>query len=136
MILPYTTKPSHVANKVVLNMIKRGSMPAGQRRIIDRVFKMEKKEWRQITTAQKLQIIQTDFLFGLQNIVKLKGTLLDCWGRPHPTLNTSKKLGHFIGKKCDKSFSCLAEKFNKIDVINLLISLYLEVLGLTSQYSQ
>ncbi|KRZ90686.1 hypothetical protein T08_7450 [Trichinella sp. T8] len=27
-----------------------------------------------------------DFLFGLQNIVKLKGTLLDCWGRPHPTL--------------------------------------------------
>ncbi|KRZ56319.1 hypothetical protein T02_2513 [Trichinella nativa] len=27
MILPYTTKPSHVANKVVLNMIKRGSMP-------------------------------------------------------------------------------------------------------------
>ncbi|KRZ82667.1 hypothetical protein T08_8061 [Trichinella sp. T8] len=34
MILPYTTKPSHVANKVVLNMIKRGSMPAGQRRII------------------------------------------------------------------------------------------------------
>ncbi|KRX64541.1 hypothetical protein T12_13143 [Trichinella patagoniensis] len=24
MILPYTTKPSHVANKVVLNMIKRG----------------------------------------------------------------------------------------------------------------
>ncbi|KRY22424.1 hypothetical protein T12_9939 [Trichinella patagoniensis] len=70
MILPYTTKPSHVANKVVLNMIKRGSMPAGQRRImfvvvcarwrwLDRVFKMEKKEWRQITTAQKLQIIQT-----------------------------------------------------------------------------
>ncbi|KRY10269.1 Major centromere autoantigen B [Trichinella patagoniensis] len=70
MILPYTTKPSHVANKVVLNMIKRGSMPAGQRRFmfvvvcarwrwLDRVFKMEKKEWRQITTAQKLQIIQT-----------------------------------------------------------------------------
>ncbi|KRX40034.1 hypothetical protein T05_8586 [Trichinella murrelli] len=25
MILPYTTKPSHVANKVVLNMIKRGN---------------------------------------------------------------------------------------------------------------
>ncbi|KRY23325.1 hypothetical protein T12_5844 [Trichinella patagoniensis] len=70
MILPYTTKPSHVANKVVLNMIKRGSMPAGQRRFmfvvvcarwrwLDRVFKMEKKEWRQITTSQKLQIIQT-----------------------------------------------------------------------------
>ncbi|KRY25457.1 hypothetical protein T03_10211 [Trichinella britovi] len=70
MILPYTTKPSHVANKVVLNMIKRGSMPVGQRRFmfvvvcprwrwLDRVFKMEKKEWRQITTAQKLQIIQT-----------------------------------------------------------------------------
>ncbi|KRZ20228.1 hypothetical protein T4B_12587 [Trichinella pseudospiralis] len=34
MILPYTTKPLHVANKVVLNMIKRGSMPAGQRRFI------------------------------------------------------------------------------------------------------
>ncbi|KRX64835.1 hypothetical protein T09_429 [Trichinella sp. T9] len=34
MILPYTTKPSHVANKVVLNMIKRGSMPAGQRRFM------------------------------------------------------------------------------------------------------
>ncbi|KRX39542.1 hypothetical protein T05_7316 [Trichinella murrelli] len=34
------------------------------------------------------------------------------------------------------SISCLAEKFNKIDVINLLISLYLEVLGLTSQCSQ
>ncbi|KRX86388.1 hypothetical protein T4E_3294 [Trichinella pseudospiralis] len=33
MILPYTTKPLHVANKVVLNMIKRGSMPAGQRRL-------------------------------------------------------------------------------------------------------
>ncbi|KRX35090.1 hypothetical protein T09_12821 [Trichinella sp. T9] len=45
-------------------------MPAGQRRImfvvvcarwrwLDRVFKMEKKEWRQITTSHKLQIIQT-----------------------------------------------------------------------------
>ncbi|KRX75423.1 hypothetical protein T02_2667 [Trichinella nativa] len=30
----------------------------------------------------------------------------------------------------------LAEKFNKIDVINLLISFYLEVLGLTSKCSQ
>ncbi|KRZ84118.1 hypothetical protein T08_12959 [Trichinella sp. T8] len=135
-----------------------------------------------------------DFLFGLQNIVNLKGTLLDCWGRPHPTLekhiykagNSSKNSVHdsinpFIGKECDtffffsscglsfvqfvkqfveqakfvkqiallyrarysahfdtklSSISCLAEKFNKIDVINLLISLYLEVLGLTSQCSQ
>ncbi|KRY04222.1 hypothetical protein T12_5426, partial [Trichinella patagoniensis] len=80
MILPYTTKPSHVANKVVLNMIKRGlqasvalclllfvlggagcSKFTSKLSIVpnDRVFKMEKKEWRQITTAQKLQIIQT-----------------------------------------------------------------------------
>ncbi|KRX33410.1 hypothetical protein T05_976 [Trichinella murrelli] len=41
-------------------------MPAGQRRFMfvvvcasDRVFQMEKKEWRQITTSHKLQIIQT-----------------------------------------------------------------------------
>ncbi|KRY94710.1 hypothetical protein T11_3795 [Trichinella zimbabwensis] len=44
-------------------------MPPGHRRFTFvvvcarwrwRAFKMEKKEWRQITTAQKLQIIQTD----------------------------------------------------------------------------
>ncbi|KRY27625.1 hypothetical protein T01_15497 [Trichinella spiralis] len=27
-----------------------------------------------------------EFLFRLQNIVKLKGTLLDCWGVAHPSL--------------------------------------------------
>ncbi|KRX19907.1 hypothetical protein T07_5151 [Trichinella nelsoni] len=27
-----------------------------------------------------------EFLFGLQNIVNLKGTLVDCWGVAHPTL--------------------------------------------------
>ncbi|KRX71505.1 hypothetical protein T06_9587 [Trichinella sp. T6] len=31
------------------------------------------------------------FLFGLQNIVKSKYTLLDCWGRPHPTLEKHVK---------------------------------------------
>ncbi|KRX77057.1 hypothetical protein T06_5680 [Trichinella sp. T6] len=107
-----------------------------------------------------------EFLFGLQNIVKSKYTLLDCWGGPHPTLEKrlkswESKNSPFIGKKCDKLFvkkssffnlsrarysahfdtklssiSPLAEKFNKIDVINLLIFLYLEVLGLTSQCSQ
>ncbi|KRY56220.1 hypothetical protein T03_7213 [Trichinella britovi] len=52
---------------------------------------------------------------------KVKIYVVDCWGGPHPTL---------------EKHSLLAEKFNKIDVINLLISLYLEVLGLTSKCSQ
>ncbi|KRY53010.1 hypothetical protein T03_3958 [Trichinella britovi] len=72
------------------------------------------------------------------------GTLLDCWGRPHPTLekrvykagnlSRARYSAHFDTKL--SSISLLAEKFNKIDVINLLIFLYWEVLGLTSQCSQ
>ncbi|KRY44195.1 Brix domain-containing protein F44G4.1, partial [Trichinella britovi] len=31
-------------------------------------------------------MFEKKFLFGLQNIVKSKYTLLDCWGGPHPTL--------------------------------------------------
>ncbi|KRZ67220.1 hypothetical protein T10_1299 [Trichinella papuae] len=38
------------------------------------------------------------FLFGLQNIAKLKGTLLDCWGGSHPSLEKHP----FIGKKSKK----------------------------------
>ncbi|KRX40775.1 hypothetical protein T05_9696 [Trichinella murrelli] len=53
------------------------------------------------------------------------GTLLDCWGRPHPTLekhvykagNSSKNSVHdgikpFIGKKCDKIFVKKSSFFN------------------------
>ncbi|KRY45504.1 hypothetical protein T03_6532 [Trichinella britovi] len=111
--------------------------------------------------------VDLEFLFGLQNIVKSKYTLLDCWGGPHPTLENrvSKNSVHdgikffsscglsfvkFVKQITDlsrarysahfdtklSSISLLAEKFNKIDVINLLIFLYLEVLGLTSQCSQ
>ncbi|KRX69097.1 hypothetical protein T06_9535 [Trichinella sp. T6] len=75
---------------------------------------------------------------------------MDCWGffvrfTEHRKVKSSKNsvrngIKHCIGKKCDKIFvkksSFFTEKFNKIDVINLLISLYLEVLGLTSQCSQ
>ncbi|KRX76110.1 hypothetical protein T06_14992 [Trichinella sp. T6] len=44
-----------------------------------------------------------EFLFGLQNIVKSKYTLLDCWGGPYPLeKNTSKKLGFF--SSCGLSF--------------------------------
>ncbi|KRX83558.1 hypothetical protein T06_14854, partial [Trichinella sp. T6] len=69
-------------------------------------------------------------LFGLQNIVKLKGTLLDCWGRPHPTLekhvykagNSSKNSVHDSIKffsSCGLSFV----KFVK-QITNLSIARY------------
>ncbi|KRX56809.1 hypothetical protein T09_11635 [Trichinella sp. T9] len=75
--------------------------------------------------------------------------LMDCWGGAHPTLekhcgvnfvkvvkqitdlSRARYSAHFDIKL--SSISLIAEKFNKIDVINLLIFLYLEVLGLTSQ---
>ncbi|KRX35390.1 hypothetical protein T05_585 [Trichinella murrelli] len=83
--------------------------------------------------------------------------LMDCWGGAHPILE--KHLKEFIFSWCGVNFvkfvkqitdlsrarysahfdtklssiSLIAEKFNKIDVISLLIFLYLEVLGLTSQ---
>ncbi|KRY21716.1 hypothetical protein T12_13136 [Trichinella patagoniensis] len=49
-------------------------------------------------------------------------------------LNRARYSAHFDTKL--SSISLLAGKFNKIDVINLFIFLYLEVLGLTSQCSQ
>ncbi|KRY28628.1 hypothetical protein T01_16120 [Trichinella spiralis] len=45
-------------------------------------------------------------------------------------LSRARYSAHFDTKL--SSISLLAEKFNKIDVINLLTFLYLEVLGLTS----
>ncbi|KRY05044.1 hypothetical protein T12_12509 [Trichinella patagoniensis] len=52
-----------------------------------------------------------EFLFGLQNIVKLKCTLLDCWDSSKNSVHDNIKVfpiaiifKHCIGKKCDKIF--------------------------------
>ncbi|KRX53670.1 hypothetical protein T09_9419 [Trichinella sp. T9] len=70
-----------------------------------------------------------EFLFGLQNIVNFVKFV-----KQITDLSTARYSAHFDIKL--SSISLLAEKFNKIDVIKLLIFLYWEVLGLTSQCSQ
>ncbi|KRX79391.1 hypothetical protein T06_7649 [Trichinella sp. T6] len=49
-----------------------------------------------------------EFLFGLQNIVNSKYTLLDCWGGPHPTLKKRVKSWNSINSLHDgiKFFLC------------------------------
>ncbi|KRX84590.1 hypothetical protein T06_9259 [Trichinella sp. T6] len=87
----------------------------------------------------------TDFI---KNPFQMKNSsspnpLTDCWGffvrftehRKVKSLLLAKNATKFSLK--NRHFlSCLAKKFNKIDVINLLINLHWEVLGLTSQCSQ
>ncbi|KRY15815.1 hypothetical protein T12_15903 [Trichinella patagoniensis] len=88
-----------------------------------------------------------EFLFGLQNIVNSKNAVHDginffssCglsfvkFVKQITDLSRARYSAHFDTKL--SSISPLAEKFNKTDVINLLIFLYWEVLGLTSQCSQ
>ncbi|XP_003366107.1 conserved hypothetical protein [Trichinella spiralis] len=84
-----------------------------------------------------------EFLFGLQNIVNIKDTLVDCSDVAHPTLEKhvfNVNIWKSIEQEIDISYfmiyicvvkSILAEKFNKVYVINLLIFFYLEVQGLT-----
>ncbi|KRY39197.1 hypothetical protein T01_10631 [Trichinella spiralis] len=66
--------------------------------------------------SEKYTMKQEEFLFGLQNIVKSKYTLLECWGGPHLTLkkHVSKNSVHDVFSSCELSFVKFVEQITDL----------------------